>query len=212
MYRDITDCTTSWNGVSSSLFILCNLSSNVQLPNSSSHPGPRGRDRRIFIWYGHNYPEDDICIWYGHAFPVKMNSCIKYVHLTSICRYIISKMIRYRCGRDRTIVGFTNTCASCVYYYSSCEFEFRSWWDDSVPFRSWSYDSWIYKYLCNLCQLLLKLWVWIPLMVRCPQCKIVSDLRQVGGFPRVLRFPPSITLTATIFLKYCWKWRKASKT
>jgi hypothetical protein len=26
----------------------------------------------------------------------------------------------------------------------------------------------------------------------------VSDLRQVGGFPRVLRFPPPIKLTATI--------------
>ena len=28
--------------------------------------------------------------------------------------------------------------------------------------------------------------------------KFVSDLRQVGGFIRVLRFPPQITLTATI--------------
>ena len=30
--------------------------------------------------------------------------------------------------------------------------------------------------------------------------KFVSDLRQVGGFLRVLRFPPSIKLTATIYL------------
>ena len=37
--------------------------------------------------------------------------------------------------------------------------------------------------------------------------KFVSDLRQVGGFLRVLRFPPSIKLTATTSLKYCWKWR-----
>jgi hypothetical protein len=37
--------------------------------------------------------------------------------------------------------------------------------------------------------------------------KLVSDLRQVGGFLRVLRFPPPIKLTATILLKYCWKWR-----
>jgi hypothetical protein len=28
--------------------------------------------------------------------------------------------------------------------------------------------------------------------------KFVSDLRQVGGFPRVLWFPPPIKLTATI--------------
>jgi hypothetical protein len=28
--------------------------------------------------------------------------------------------------------------------------------------------------------------------------KFVSDLRKVGGFPRVLRFPPPIKLTPTI--------------
>jgi hypothetical protein len=37
--------------------------------------------------------------------------------------------------------------------------------------------------------------------------KFVSDLRQVGGFLRVLQFPPPIKLIATIYLKYCWKWR-----
>ena len=36
---------------------------------------------------------------------------------------------------------------------------------------------------------------------------IVSDLRQVGGFLWVLRFPPPIKLTAMIWLQYCWKWR-----
>ena len=35
--------------------------------------------------------------------------------------------------------------------------------------------------------------------------KFVSDIRQVGGFLRVLWFPPPIKLTATctIYLKYC---------
>jgi hypothetical protein len=37
--------------------------------------------------------------------------------------------------------------------------------------------------------------------------KFVSDLWQVGGFLWVLRFPPPIKLTATMKLKYCWKWR-----
>jgi hypothetical protein len=36
--------------------------------------------------------------------------------------------------------------------------------------------------------------------------KFVSDLREIGGFLRVLRFPPPIKLTTTIWLKYCWKW------
>ena len=33
--------------------------------------------------------------------------------------------------------------------------------------------------------------------------KFVGDLRQVGGFLRVIQFPPSIKLSATIKLKYC---------
>jgi len=37
--------------------------------------------------------------------------------------------------------------------------------------------------------------------------KFVSDLRQVVGFLCVFQFPPQIKLTATIYLKYCWKWR-----
>jgi len=37
--------------------------------------------------------------------------------------------------------------------------------------------------------------------------KFVSDVWQVGGFLPVLRFSPPIKLTATIELKYCWKWR-----
>jgi hypothetical protein len=37
--------------------------------------------------------------------------------------------------------------------------------------------------------------------------KFVSDLRHVCGFLQILWFPPPIKLTATIWLKYCWKWR-----
>jgi hypothetical protein len=33
--------------------------------------------------------------------------------------------------------------------------------------------------------------------------KFVSDLRQVGGFLRVLWYPPPIILTVAILLKYC---------
>jgi len=36
--------------------------------------------------------------------------------------------------------------------------------------------------------------------------KFASNMRQVGGFLRVLRFPPPIKLTATIYLIVCWKW------
>ena len=45
---------------------------------------------------------------------------------------------------------------------------------------SWSYGSWIQHYVK----------------------KFVSDIRQVGGFLRVLRFPSPVKLTATIQLKH----------
>jgi len=37
--------------------------------------------------------------------------------------------------------------------------------------------------------------------------KFVGELRQVGGFLLVLWVPSPIKHTATIYLKYCWKWR-----
>ena len=57
---------------------------------------------------------------------------------------------------------------------------------------SWSYGSWNYSYLYNHCEFNTTL---------CD--KVFSDLRQVGGFLRILLFPPPIKLIATIKLKYC---------
>jgi hypothetical protein len=77
---------------------------------------------------------------------------------------------------------------------------------DSFRGLSWSssYGSWIYNYLCNQCISPVKLRVRIPFSsgevysIQYHVIKFVSDLRQVGGFHRVLLFPPSIKLTATI--------------
>jgi hypothetical protein len=67
----------------------------------------------------------------------------------------------------------------------------------------WSYGSWIYNYLCNQCLFTTKVVRSNPVhgevySMQQYVIKIVSDLRQVGGFHRVLRFPPPIKLTATI--------------
>jgi hypothetical protein len=75
------------------------------------------------------------------------------------------------------------------------------------PSWPWSHGTWIYNYLCNLyiCMYLSqsKLRVPSPTHGGCARykryvIKFVSDLRQVGGFVRVLRFPLPIKLTATI--------------
>jgi hypothetical protein len=59
------------------------------------------------------------------------------------------------------------------------------------PLWPWSYGSWAYNYLCNQCLSPLILWVRISIRVRCTiLCDKISDLRQVGGFFCVLRFPP----------------------
>jgi hypothetical protein len=62
-------------------------------------------------------------------------------------------------------------------------------------------------YICNQCLSLITLWVRIPLSIQQYVINFVSDLQQGGRFLRVLLFPPPIKLTATIKLKYCWKWR-----
>ena len=60
-----------------------------------------------------------------------------------------------------------------------------SWW--------WSYGRWIYNYLCNHCLSPLTLWVRIHsvevYLIQHYLIKFISDLRQVGGFLRVLCFP-----------------------
>ena len=78
-----------------------------------------------------------------------------------------------------------------------------SWW--------WLYGSWICNYLCNQCLSPLKLCSRSPFNVRYTRfqyymIKFISDLRQVCGFLWVVRFPPPIKLTATIYLIYCWKY------
>jgi len=39
------------------------------------------------------------------------------------------------------------------------------------------------------------------------QGEVHNIMWYIGGFLQVLRFPPPIKLTTTIYLEYCWKWR-----
>jgi len=73
-----------------------------------------------------------------------------------------------RRGRDRMVVGYTTTCAISVYH--NCVY--HNW---CCEFESRSGRG-VQHYVI----------------------KFVGDLRQVGGFHRVLRFPSPIKLTATI--------------
>ena len=47
------------------------------------------------------------------------------------------------------------------------------WPANRGPSWSWSWGNWLNNYLCNQCLSLLKLWVWIPLMMRCTRYNIM---------------------------------------
>jgi hypothetical protein len=68
-----------------------------------------------------------------------------------------------------------------------------------APSWPWSHGSWIYNYLCNQCLSPLMLWVRISIRASVQHyvIKFVSNLRQIGGFLRVLQ-PPPIKLTNMI--------------
>jgi len=73
-------------------------------------------------------------------------------------------------------------------------------WTNRGPSWPWSYGSWNYNYLSTsayhhwCCEYESRLGRGVQRYV----IKFVSDLRQVGGFLRVLRNPPPIKLTDTI--------------
>jgi len=71
---------------------------------------------------------------------------------------------------------------------------------------SWSYGG-IYNYLCKQWSSEFEYRSGEVYSIQHYVIKFVSDLRQVDGFLQEPRFPPSIKLTATIWMKYCWKCR-----
>ena len=71
---------------------------------------------------------------------------------------------------------------------------FQHFMGPSWPWSNGSFDL-IYNYLCNPCLSPLMLWVRISIRVRCTTlCDQVCQWH-VGGFLRVLRFPPPVILT-----------------
>ena len=111
------------------------------------------------------------------------------------------------------VVALQDTMASSnffliIYTFIFC-WLFSSFWICSVSHVwslhwglswSWFYGSWIYNYLCNQYLSPLKLWVescsWRSVLDTTLSDKVCQW--QVGGFLRVLWFPPPIKLTTMI--------------
>ena len=132
-------------------------------------------------------------------------------YILATCDFnILAKIINMQAFSDLAIVLslFILSYVLVIYIYIACD---RLEWKGMLfcivficivigdPDPSWSCSngSWIYNFLCNQCPLPLKLWVRIPLMARCIwyNIKFFSNLRQVGDFLWIFRFPASIKLT-----------------
>jgi hypothetical protein len=121
---------------------------------------------------------------------------LKEIDFNNVSVYVpvIYFLMRSCHGHNRLVVGFTTTYVINAYYHKGCEFESRTW---RGVFNT---------ILCDkVCQWLATgRWfspgnlVYNPSIYFLWNIQFVSDLRQVGGFLRALRFPPPIKLIATI--------------
>jgi len=109
--------------------------------------------------------------FYKHSINMKLEyyekTCILWQGIHELCDIIFFR-VHFECeleiifSRDRTLVAFNVGIFISDYHV----FEGPSW--------SWSYDSWIYNYLCNQCPSPLKLWVRTPFMARCTRYNIIG--------------------------------------
>ena len=125
---------------------------------------------------------------------------------------IFSLTIRGRRGRDRVVIVFTTTYAISAYYdfcFCFClimatinllivmpcrkraQFEFIKYCQLAVVSTVKNYLYTVKDWCCGFESRSGR-------GVKHYVIMFVSDLRHVGGFPRILRFPPPIKLTATI--------------
>ena len=103
--------------------------------------------------------------------------CVLWLNLSTL---IIKMELPHVVNRGNMVTA--NLCSIIYMYIVLCTVNILLW-------SSWScfYGSWIYNYLC-----LSPLALWGVYSIQHYVIKFVRDLRQVGGFLRLLRFPPPI--------------------
>jgi hypothetical protein len=119
-----------------------------------------------------------------HVWPVSagcsmFDQCLQGVLcLTSVCRVFYVWPVSAGCSMfDQCMQGVPCLTSVCrVFHVWPVSFALRSTLDIYYMYTfkwSWLYGSLINNYLCNQCLSPLKLWVWILLMGRCTQYKIM---------------------------------------
>ena len=107
------------------------------------------------------------------------------------------------------IAATPRSCCACIVFFFQyliclCKW-YRCFLLASILLRPswlWSYSSWIYNYLCKRCNwsCQFKFHSREVYSIQHYVIKFVSHVRQVGGFLRVLWFPPLIKLSP----RYNW--------
>ena len=111
-----------------------------------------------------------------------------------LCTIVFQNSIQYKYLNMIIKTYYQNYWKMLITYYTVMNSNAMTVGGEERMSRPWSYGSLIYNYLCNQCQ--------PPPTDVCEfesqsgrgvyhyVIKFASDLRQVGGFLRVLRFPP----------------------
>ena len=127
-------------------------------------------------------PFPDIKIWFRCIFRITMS--LFSVTLLRLEKYMI------KCILKRVIHVLVSSITACGVNFIKFLWDTVCQWvvecrkfsvctpvcstsDYSGPSWSWSYDSWIYNYLCNQCLLPLTLWVRTPFMASCTRYNIM---------------------------------------
>ena len=151
----------------------------------------------IFVWYEH------VAYYYCQCYKlltatitvsslVINSACLKVIHYIEGLLILMSKLTSYYWS---PVYGNNLTLTNVNLYFKIVLFKHRImthcqlffFWKlpvllmysstNTIMYKglllSWSYGSWIYNYQCNQCLSSLKLWVWIPFMVRCTRYNIL---------------------------------------
>ena len=109
------------------------------------------------------------------------------------CGLISISLIGLTASYSLILLCYTHQCCKCVYSDALIIFLYFH-----VQCKSCTTIGLIINYNVLYIHVIYKCAVHITTKVGSYVIKFISDLRQAGGFLRVLRFPPPIKLTATI--------------
>ena len=104
--------------------------------------------------------------------------CVRYQYVLYFLDHSFVSVLHWWLCCVSGSYGLTSCCSRfclcrCTRTFSNTDNGFTETFFYQGPSWPWSYGSWIYNYLCNLCLSPLKLWAWISHMAVCTPYNIM---------------------------------------